>query len=135
VGLSRTHVRKILPKKPPPEFPDGGFCFDIKKDTKARAEELFSDFGITVSDAIIMFLRKSLMVGGVPFDVVYPRHNSETEAAITETREIMAGRLPAKTFANLSEFYADLEADCDSPQHERAPTLSCFNFSNPLTTH
>ena len=85
----------------------------IDPDTKARAEELFSDFGITVSDAIIMFLRKSLMVGGVPFEVVYPRYNSETEAAITETREIMMGRLPAKTFTNLSEFYADLEADSD----------------------
>jgi len=85
----------------------------IDPDTKTRTEELFSSFGITTSDAIIMFLRKSLMVGGLPFDVVHPRYNSETEAAIMETKKILTGQMPAKTFTSLNEFYADLEAEND----------------------
>ena len=34
----------------------------VTKDVKAQAEELFASFGITLSDAINMFLHKSLMV-------------------------------------------------------------------------
>ena len=83
----------------------------IDPDTKSRTEALFSSFGITTSDAIIMFLRKSLMVGGLPFDVVQPRYNAATEAAILETKKILTDQLPTKTFASLDEFYADLEAE------------------------
>ncbi|MCL2203431.1 MAG: type II toxin-antitoxin system RelB/DinJ family antitoxin [Defluviitaleaceae bacterium] len=85
----------------------------IDPDTKLRTEELFSSFGITVSDAIIMFLRKSLMVGGLPFEVVHPRYNAETESAIIETKKILTGQLSTKTFASLDAFYADLEANND----------------------
>ncbi|MCL2406201.1 MAG: type II toxin-antitoxin system RelB/DinJ family antitoxin [Defluviitaleaceae bacterium] len=85
----------------------------IDPDTKIRTEELFSSFGITMSDAIIMFLRKSLMVGGLPFDVVHPRYNAETEAAVLETKKILAEQLPTKVFTSLDEFYADIEAEND----------------------
>ena len=36
-------------------------------ETKAGAEQLFASFGISVSDAINIFLHQSLMVGGLPF--------------------------------------------------------------------
>jgi DNA-damage-inducible protein J len=85
----------------------------IDPDTKIRTDELFSSFGITTSDAIIMFLRKSLMVGGLPFDVVHPRYNAETEAAIFETKKILTEQLPTKMFTSLDEFYADLETEND----------------------
>jgi len=81
--------------------------------TKTRAEALFSDFGITVSDAITMFLRKSIMVGGLPFDVAYPKYNAETEAAIMEARQIAKGTLHTKTFHDLNAFYTDLETEED----------------------
>ncbi|WP_295714776.1 type II toxin-antitoxin system RelB/DinJ family antitoxin [uncultured Megasphaera sp.] len=38
----------------------------IEPEIKANVEKLFSSFGITVSDAVNIFLRKSLMEGGVP---------------------------------------------------------------------
>jgi len=56
----------------------------IDPETKIGAEQLFSKFGITVTDAVNIFLRKSLMVGGLPFEVTQPRYNAETEAAIQE---------------------------------------------------
>ena len=83
----------------------------IDPETKAGAEQLFSNFGITVSDAINMFLHQSLMVGGLPFDVRQPRYNAETEAAMQEARDIMAGKIEAKAYSSLDEFYADLESD------------------------
>ena len=41
----------------------------IDPEVKKEAENVFSSFGITLSDAINIFLRKSIMSGGIPFDL------------------------------------------------------------------
>ena len=41
----------------------------IEPETKATAEKLFSSFGITITDAINIFLNKSIMEGGLPFEL------------------------------------------------------------------
>ncbi|MCL2603021.1 MAG: type II toxin-antitoxin system RelB/DinJ family antitoxin [Defluviitaleaceae bacterium] len=81
----------------------------IDPETKSGAEELFSNFGITISDAVNMFLRQSLMVRGLPFEVRQPRYNAETEAAIQEAKGIIAGKIKAKSYSSLDEFYTDLK--------------------------
>ena len=53
----------------------------IDPETKISAERLFSSFGITITDAISIFLHKSIMEGGLPFEVKQPRFNAETEKA------------------------------------------------------
>jgi len=58
----------------------------VEPDIKTKAEQLFSSFGITVSDAINMFLYKAIMVGGIPFDVLTPKPNEETVAAILQRK-------------------------------------------------
>lgn len=80
----------------------------IEPEIKADVEKLFSSFGITVSDAVNIFLRKSLMEGGLPFDVKQPRYNGETEEAMQEARNIAAGKVPAKRYANVKELFEDL---------------------------
>ena len=83
----------------------------IDPEIKTNIEELYSSFGITVSDAINIFFRKSLMVGGLPFDVRQPRYNAETEAAIQETRDIMAGKIQTKTYTSVAEMNADIDSE------------------------
>ena len=41
----------------------------IDPEIKSSAEKLFSSFGITVTDAINIFLHKSIMEGGLPFEI------------------------------------------------------------------
>ena len=82
----------------------------IDSDTKERAEALFVSLGITLSDAINMFLRQSLMAGGIPFDVKIPRYNAETEAAIQETALISRGQLSAKSYRSAKVLFEDLDA-------------------------
>ena len=41
----------------------------IDPETKQEAEKIFSGFGITISDAISIFLKKSIMEGGLPFEM------------------------------------------------------------------
>lgn len=83
----------------------------IKPETKARAESLFNSFGISVTDAINIFLNTSIMEGGFPFQIKQPRYNHETEAAIEEARRIIAKEEKAKTYANLSELLDNLDED------------------------
>ena len=85
----------------------------IEPETKTNAEHLFSQFGITVSDAVTIFLKQSLMEGGLPFEVKQPRYNKETEAAIQEARDIMAGRISAKSYSSVSEMITDLDKSED----------------------
>ena len=80
-------------------------------ETKAGAEQLFATFGITVTDAVNMFLRQSLLVGGLPFEVRQPRYNAETEAAMQEARDIIAGKVKVKSYSSFSSYLDDMGDD------------------------
>ena len=80
--------------------------------TKANAEQLFSTFGITVTDAINMFLHQSLLVGGLPFELRQPRYNLETEQAIAEARHIATGQLESKSYNSTTELFKELNDEC-----------------------
>jgi DNA-damage-inducible protein J len=79
---------------------------------KKSAEELFSSFGITLSDAINIFLNKSIMVGGLPFELKKePKFNEETQKAIQEARDIISGKKKVKIYNSVSELFSDLDSD------------------------
>ena len=82
-------------------------------ETKTVAEQLFESFGITVADAVRMFLHQSIFTGGLPFELRQPRYNAETEAAIQETKDILSGKIEGKVYSSLEEFYRDLESEDD----------------------
>ncbi|GHS89010.1 hypothetical protein AGMMS49957_11470 [Synergistales bacterium] len=83
----------------------------IDPETKSGAEQLFSQFGITVTDAVNMFLRQSLMVGGLPFELKQPRHKMETEAALQEARGIIVGRIKTKAYHSARELSEELDRE------------------------
>ena len=41
----------------------------IEPETKSEAAALFNNLGLTVSDAVTLFIRQSLISGGLPFAV------------------------------------------------------------------
>ena len=49
----------------------------IDPDVKRRLENLYSSFGLTVSDAINMFIHQSLIIGGLPFELKNPVFKGE----------------------------------------------------------
>ena len=83
----------------------------IDPETKQGAEKLYASFGITITDAIVMFLRQSISVGGLPFELRQPRYNAETEAAIQEANDIMTGKLKVKSYSSVAEMNADIDSD------------------------
>lgn len=82
-------------------------------DVKAQAEAVYQQFGITLSDAVNIFLRKSVMVGGLPFAMKGQMPNAATLAAMAETEDILAGRTHAKKYSSARELFDDLDAEDD----------------------
>ena len=83
----------------------------IEPDVKAQADAVFSSLGISVTDAINVFLHASIMEGGFPFQPKQPRYTRETLTAMQEARDIMAGKVEAKRYSSLSGLLADLDAE------------------------
>ena len=85
----------------------------IEPAVKAQAEDVFSSFGISITDAINIFLHASIMEGGFPFRPKQPRYNKETLIAMQEARDIMDGKIEAKRYHSLSALLKDLDAEDD----------------------
>ena len=58
-----------------------------------------------------LIFEKSLMVGGIPFDVRTPGYNKETEEAIQEARNIISGKVEAKSYSSGGELFEELDKD------------------------
>ena len=80
-------------------------------DTKAGAEAVYSSFGLSLSDAINVFLNMSIMEGGFPFSIKQPRYNKETAASMLEARDIIAGKQDARRYSSARELFNDLDAE------------------------
>lgn len=78
---------------------------------KSEAESIFSSFGLTLTEAINVFLHKSVMEGGLPFDVRQPRYNAATEKAMGEARDIMAGKIPATSYDSAADLFDALDKE------------------------
>jgi DNA-damage-inducible protein J len=82
----------------------------IEPDVKAQADAVFSSLGISITDAINVFLHASIMEGGFPFQPKQPRYNRETLMAMQEAKDIMAGKVEAKRYSSLSDLLEDMDA-------------------------
>ena len=57
----------------------------VEPELKREAEDLFSDLGLSATDAITLFYRQVTLHQGLPFDVRIP--NPETIEALTQARD------------------------------------------------
>lgn len=56
----------------------------LDSDMKLKAKEIFKQYGVSLSDAINMFLTQSVLERGLPFEMKIP--NDETKKAIADAR-------------------------------------------------
>ena len=85
----------------------------VEPHIKEQAEALFANFGITVSDAINMFLHQALLENALPIRPSMPQYNEETLAAMQEARDIAAGKIKVKAYHSVEELMEDLLDDAD----------------------
>ena len=60
---------------------------------KEQAETLFWSLGLTLEEAITLFLEASVQHGGLPFSLEQTRYNHETELALEEARDLLSGKI------------------------------------------
>ena len=83
----------------------------VDPEVKSTVDGIFSHFGITVADAVNIFLHKVMLVGGMPFEMTLPKYNEETLAAMREARDIASGKINTKSYSSVKEMIAELESD------------------------
>ena len=57
----------------------------LDAEIKAKAKVIFKKYGVSLSDAINIFLTQSVIEKGLPFEMKIP--NNETQKAIEEAKE------------------------------------------------
>lgn len=80
----------------------------IDSEVKAKAQELFADFGMDLSTAINIFLRQAIRENAIPFEISREVPNEETKKAIENVRK---GEGLSKGFHTVAELMEDLYAD------------------------
>lgn len=62
----------------------------LDDETKVQATETLASMGLSVSDAVRLFLRRVVVEQAFPLELKVP--NAETQAAMLEARKLMAAR-------------------------------------------
>jgi DNA-damage-inducible protein J len=77
----------------------------VDDETKAQATEALAAMGLSVSDAVRIFLKRVVADQAMPLELKVP--NAETRAAMEESRAIL--RAHRARFASARELFNDLE--------------------------
>ena len=80
-------------------------------ETMENVESLYSKLGVSLSDAVNLFFRKSIVHDGFPFDEPVLNFNAETLAAIQEVEDMKQNPEKYKGFKNVADLFEELEKD------------------------
>ena len=80
----------------------------IDPTVKAEVEAIYSKYGMSITDAINVFLYQSRNVGGLPFDLRPSIPNAKTIAAIKEA-DLITNDPNGKRYADFSEILTEVE--------------------------
>ena len=78
----------------------------IEPSVKKRAEETLNDLGLSITEAINVFLNQVILNDGIPFEIRKPKFNKETIQAIEDTKN---GKNLSKTFDSVNEMFEELD--------------------------
>ena len=75
---------------------------------KEEAEETLNSLGMTLAEAINIYLRQIILNYGIPFEIKNPQFSDDMLEAIEEAKEIEKHPENYKSYSNLEEFMEDL---------------------------
>ena len=82
----------------------------LDSDVKKNAESVYSRYGLSLTEAVTVFIHQSCNIGGLPFDLRPLRPNAESLAAMAEAERI--SRDPSvKGYRDMNALFEDLNAD------------------------
>jgi DNA-damage-inducible protein J len=82
----------------------------LPEDVKLDAEAIFSDMGISISEAIRLFLKQSINCGGLPFQPRTRQITEETRLSFKEAEDNLEG---LKKYHGVDAMFKDLGLEED----------------------
>ena len=82
----------------------------LNPEVKKTAENLYSRYGLSLAEAVTVFIHQSCNIGGLPFDL-RPAPNATTLAAIEEVQEMKRNPHLSKCFDSVEALFEDLNDD------------------------
>jgi len=83
----------------------------IDPEVKSDVENIYAQYGMSITDAINVFLYTSRNRGGLPFDLRQSVPNAETIAAIKEVEDMKRNPHLYKSFDSVEALFEDLNDD------------------------
>ncbi|MCL2197690.1 MAG: type II toxin-antitoxin system RelB/DinJ family antitoxin [Defluviitaleaceae bacterium] len=80
----------------------------IDPDVKSDVENIYAQYGMSITDAINVFLYTSRNRGGLPFDLRPAVPNAETLEALEEVKHMKADPSIGKSYTNIDEMMKEL---------------------------
>ena len=74
----------------------------VEPSVKQRAEETLNELGLSITEAINVFLNQVILNEGIPFEIKKPRLNKETIQAMEDTKN---NKNISKTFDSVDEMF------------------------------
>ncbi len=78
---------------------------------KEQVERLYKSMGVSLSDAINMFLYKSIDYRGLPFELCRKIPDAEAIAAMKEADDITSGKVQSKSYSSFHNMLNDALSD------------------------
>ena len=73
---------------------------------KQKAEKTLNDLGLSITEAINIFLNQVILHDGIPFEIRKPKYTKETIQALEDTKN---GRNLSKAFDSVDEMFEELD--------------------------
>lgn len=83
----------------------------IEPNLKKQVEEILTDLGMNISDAITIYFKQIVLTDSIPLQIKRPKFNKETLEAIKEADEIMQHPENYKSYSNVYEMIEELDND------------------------
>ena len=78
----------------------------VEPSIKQKAEKTLNDLGLSITEAINVFLNQVILNDGIPFEIKKPKYNKATIQALEDTKN---QKNLSKTFNNVDEMFEELE--------------------------
>ena len=83
----------------------------LNPEVKKTAETVYAHYGLSLAEAVTVFIHQSCNLGGLPFDLRPPAPNAVTIAAIEEVQEMKRNPHLHKSFDSVEALFEDLDDD------------------------
>ena len=79
----------------------------MDEDLRKEATVLFDDLGISLNQAITLFVKQAVREQKIPFEISRNIPNKETLDAFKEIELMKAGKVPYKAYDNIDDMFED----------------------------